>query len=130
DYPVVFETESGEEKHPVFDDALEFLGYSLDKERPSSGIPSYSWGEEMVITYYFKVHKRVPSSQKIFLHVDYPGNRINGDHYPNDGDFPTNYWLPGDIVKDVHPLKIDAYSSPGVYTLNMGFFLGSRRMSV
>ncbi len=129
DYPVTYES-GGEQKHAVFDGALEFLGYSLDKPRPSNGVPVYEWGEEMVITYYFRVLKRVPSSQKIFLHVDYPGNRINGDHYPNDGEFPTNYWLPGDVVKDVHPLEIDSYSSPGVYTLNMGFFLGSRRMSV
>jgi len=84
----------------------------------------------MTITYYFKVLKRVPSSEKIFLHVDYPGTRINGDHYPNEGEFPTNYWLPGDVVKDVQKLEIDPYSPAGVYTLNMGFFLGSRRMKV
>lgn len=127
DFPVTF----GEsKKHPVFDGQLEMLGYSLDKKPGKDGVVAYAWGETMTITYYFRVLKRVPSSQKIFLHVDYPGTRINGDHVPNNGEFPTNYWAPGDVVKDVHPLKIDSYSTPGEYTLNMGFFLGSRRMKV
>lgn len=129
EYPVEFETADGK-KHPVFDGQLEFLGYSLNHPAEADGLAEYGWGDEMVITYFFRVLKRVPSSQKIFLHVDFPGNRINGDHYPNDGEFPTNYWLPGDVVKDVHKLTIDSYSSPGIYTLNMGFFLGSRRMKV
>lgn len=128
-FPVEFESD-GEMKHPVFDDQLEFLGYSLDGEQGENGMVRYGWGDTMTITYYFNVLKRVPSSQKIFLHVDYPGNRINGDHVPNDGEFTTNYWMPGDTVKDVHRLSIDSYSTPGVYTLNMGFFLGSRRMKV
>ena len=129
DFPVEFES-GGEMKHPIFDGQLEFLGYSLDREKSDDGLVAYGWGDTMTITYFFRVLKRVPSSQKIFLHVDYPGNRINGDHVPNGGEFPTNYWMPGDIVKDVHPLEIDSYSTPGVYTLNMGFFLGSRRMAV
>lgn len=129
DFPVTYES-GGEKKHAVFDKQLEFLGYSLDKKPQKDGFVAYSWGDEMVITYFFRVLERVPSSQKIFLHVDYPGTRINGDHVPNNGDFPTNYWLPGDIVKDVQPLKIDSYSTPGIYTMHMGFFLGSRRMDV
>lgn len=130
DFPVTFETKSGETKHAVFDNQLKLLGYSLDNEPRDDGLVAYGWGDTMTITYFFEVLKRVPSSQKVFLHVDYPGNRINGDHYPNQGEFPTNYWMPGDIVKDVHPLEIDSYSTPGVYTLNMGLFLGSRRMKV
>lgn len=129
DFPVEFES-GGEMKHPIFDGQLEFLGYSLDHDKGKDGYVAYSWGETMTITYFFRVLKRVPSSQKIFLHVDYPGNRINGDHVPNGGEFPTNYWMPGDIVKDVHPLEIDSYSTPGIYGLHMGFFLGSRRMQV
>lgn len=129
DFPVAF-TSKGEQKHATFDGQLEFLGYSLDRKAPAGRLVEYGWGDTMTIVYFFRVLKRVPSSQKIFLHVDYPGARINGDHTPNNGEFATNYWLPGDIVKDVHPLKIESYSTPGEYTLNMGFFLGSRRMKV
>ncbi len=130
EYPTLYENDEGEKVHPVFDDALEMLGYNLDHEKESDGYASYRWGETAVIDYYFRVKKRVPNSQKIFLHVDYPGNRINGDHYPNEGDFPTNYWVPGDIVRARHHLEIDNYATPGLYTLNFGFFLGSNRMKV
>jgi len=129
DFPVTYDVK-GEKKHAVFDDQLEFLGYSLDGNRAADGMVEYGWGDTMTITYFFRVLKRVPSSQKIFLHVDYPGARINGDHVPNNGEFPTNYWLEGDVVKDVHPLKVDSYSTPGIYSMHMGFFLGSRRMKV
>lgn len=127
---LLFEDEAGKKVHPVFDGQLEMLGYSTDAPKGKDGLPVYKWGETAEITYYFRVIKRVPSSQKIFLHVDYPGNRINGDHYPNDGDFPTNYWYPGDIVKSVQKLEIESYSTPGVYSLNFGFFVGSRRMEI
>lgn len=130
EYPTLYENKEGQKVHPVFDDALEMLGYNLDHEKESDGYAAYRWGETAVIDYYFRVKKRVPSSQKIFLHVDYPGNRINGDHYPNDGEFPTNYWVPGDIVRARHNLEIDNYATPGLYTLNFGFFLGSNRMKV
>lgn len=129
EYPVVFENEEGEEVHPVFDGALEMLGFNLDHEQ-RDGIAVYGWGQTMVIDYYFRVKKRVPSNQKIFLHVDYPGNRINGDHYPNNGEFPTNFWVPGDIVRSRQHLEVGNYATPGVYSLNFGFFLGSNRMKV
>ncbi len=120
----------GEKVHPTFDDQLEMVGYSFNHKPDSDGYVSYKWGETAVIDYFFKVKKRVPGNQKIFLHADTPGNRISGDHYPNDGDFPTNYWLEGDIVRSRQNLKIEDYSSPGIYTLNFGFYIGSKRMAV
>ena len=39
--------------------------------------PVFNAGEKLVIRYYFKVLRRITSSQKIFLHVDTPGNRIS-----------------------------------------------------
>lgn len=122
--------DGGKKVHPQFDGQLEFIGYGFDHTPGADGMPSYRWGETAVVDYYFRVLKRVPGNQKIFLHADTPGNRISGDHYPNDGEFPTNYWLEGDIVRARHHLKIEEYSSPGVYTLNFGFFIGSKRMAV
>lgn len=122
--------EAGKKVHPQFDGQLELIGYGFDHTLGADGMPAYQWGETAVVDYYFKVLKRVPGNQKIFLHADTPGNRISGDHYPNDGEFPTNYWLEGDIVRARHHLKIEEYSSPGVYTLNFGFFIGSKRMAV
>ncbi len=120
----------GQKVHPKFDGQLEMLGVSYDRPAGKDGHPVYKWGETAVIDYYFRVLNRVPGNQKIFVHVDTPGNRINGDHYPNDGWFPTNLWLPGDVVRSRHHLKIENYSTPGIYNLNFGFFVGSNRMKV
>lgn len=124
-HEVTFE-HGGESKHPVFDDRIKLLGYSLDK---SGDTPSYSWGSTAVLTTYFEVLRPVPTNQQIFLHVDYPGSRIHGDHYPMGGDFPTSDWPQGEIVKDVYKLQIETYSSTGEYTMFFGFY-SANRMSV
>ena len=68
---------------------------------------------------------------QIFLHIDYPGNRINGDHYPGDGEFHTNTWLAGDYIKDIQKLDIDRGSSAGSYEMWFGFFSsGDNRLKV
>lgn len=114
----------------TYDDKLELIGWNIDRRPEDGTFPTYKWGEKAKLTFYFRVKKRISGQQKIFMHVDYPGSRIHGDHEPASGDFPTNYWLPGDIVKDEYELNIDSYSSPGIYTIWMGFYRGSRRMQV
>ncbi|MEM1347410.1 MAG: hypothetical protein AAGI01_02570, partial [Myxococcota bacterium] len=126
-FPTAWKDDSGQDIHATFDDALELLGYGLD--RPGD-VPSYSRGEEIELRLYFRVLKHVPSSQQIFIHIDARGNRINGDHYPMDRAFPTTYWLPGDVVVDRKKMKVGAYAQTGVYTINFGFFSGSKRMKV
>ncbi len=121
---------NGKPVNPVFDGQLEMIGYDLDRAPGKDGLVAYKWGEKATFTYYFRVLKRMPGNQKIFLHVDHPGVRINGDHQPNDGVFPTNYWMKGDVVKSVHPLEIESYSTPGKYSIHFGFFLGSKRAKV
>ncbi|MFU8806689.1 MAG: hypothetical protein ACNA8W_22970, partial [Bradymonadaceae bacterium] len=123
-------THEGEEKPAVFDNQLELVGYNLDRPVDAEGVATYKWGEEMTLTTYFRVLRRVPTQQRIFLHVDYPGNRLHGDHDPVGGEFPTNFWSVGDIVKDEFTLTVDRYSSVGVYNINMGFFRGSNRMKI
>jgi 4-amino-4-deoxy-L-arabinose transferase-like glycosyltransferase len=113
-----------------FDGKLDFIGWNADHKPADGSFPTYNWGDKAKLTFYFQVKQRVSGQQKIFMHVDRPGSRIHGDHEPIQGDFPTNYWLPGDIVKDEYELNIDSYSTPGVYTIWLGFYRGSNRMEV
>ncbi|MEL6179369.1 MAG: hypothetical protein AAFS10_10465, partial [Myxococcota bacterium] len=146
----IFKDEGGTRQYPQFDNRLQMIGvevYHTDEVDPwgnptpearaklqglikDKKLPSFGLGETMVVRYYFKVLKRVSSSHQIFLHVDYPGNRINGDHYPIEGTFTTNHWIPGDYVVDTQRLLVDHGSNVGRYTMYMGFFQGSRRMKV
>jgi hypothetical protein len=124
-YPLWF-SENGRMQRAEFDKKLELLGYGIDRTSDDGLFPAYGWGESVTLTLYFRVKRRVTSQEKIFLHVDYPGNRIHGDHDPAGGEFPTNYWLPGDIVKDEYTFTIENYSPPGVYTIYFGFYRGGR----
>ncbi|MBH23550.1 MAG: hypothetical protein CMH57_03605 [Myxococcales bacterium] len=146
----IFKDAKGVRQYPQFDGRVQMIGvevYHTDEvdrwgnPTPEAQarlqallkegkLPSFRLGEVMVMRYYFKVLKRVSSSYQIFLHVDYPGNRINGDHHPVDGTFTTNHWIPGDYVVDTQRLLVDHGSNVGRYTMYMGFFLGSRRMKV
>ncbi len=126
DHEVRFEHD-GDRRHPVFDGKLELVGYSLDRD---GKVPEYGWGDVAELSTYFRVLEPLSTDQEIFLHVDYPGSRIHGDHEPVSGDYPTSDWVPGDIVKDVHRLEIEPYSSTGTYTMYFGFYRSGRRMQV
>lgn len=124
-------TEEGKSPQAAtMDGQLEFLGYSLDKSAAKDGITAYKGGDKMALSLYFKVLKRVPGSKKIFLHIDTQGNRLHGDHDPVGGEFPTNSWSPGDIIKDTHTIEVEPYSTKGVYTIFMGLYQGNDRMKV
>src|SRR5690606_35593549 len=67
---------------------------------------------------------------KVFVHVDdQEGNarRINADHWPARGRFPTSYWRAGDVIVDRY-----GFTSPasGATRLELwtGFFEGENRL--
>ncbi|TXD36519.1 hypothetical protein FRC98_11815 [Lujinxingia vulgaris] len=122
--------EGDAENSPAFNRQIELIGYELNKKAEGDENPRYSWGEELTMTLYFESLRRVTSEQEIFVHIDTPGNRIGADHEPVGGNYPTSRWLPGDIVRDEHTLTIDRYSTPGTYTIWIGFYKGSDRMDV
>lgn len=134
EYEVKFKDEKGNLVHPTFDGQLELVGYSFGNKpkgaQRGKGVPVFGWGEEIELVMYFRVLKRVPSNQKLFVHIDTQGNRLHGDHYPLGGDFQTNYWLPGDIVRDSHKISVENYTKQGQYGIGMGFYKGSDRMKV
>jgi hypothetical protein len=131
-HPVTFPNDADEQVHATFDGQLELLGYSLNKEGAKDGgkAPLYRWGDTIELTLYFRVKARVPGNQQFFVHIDTAGNRLHGDHFPLNGDFPTNTWLPGDIIKDTHEIPVESYSKTGNYNLSFGFYIGSNRMKI
>lgn len=129
DFIALFFDDGDDEVHLNFDRQIELIGYRLDRGSAEERAV-YKWGEEMEIVMYFRVLRRIPRAQRIFMHIDFPGNRIHGDHEPVGGNYPTNHWTTGDIVKNVHRVEIDRFSAPGVYTIWAGFYRGDDRMSV
>jgi 4-amino-4-deoxy-L-arabinose transferase-like glycosyltransferase len=116
-------------QHPLaasWVDGIEFLGYDLEPEHPGRG-------DEFSLNLYFQCTRAVTKSWQIFIHIDGHGHefhRINGDHFPVQGLFPTDTWLPGDIVRDRVQLKLPFEFTADRYAIYLGFFIGDKRMKL
>jgi hypothetical protein len=104
--------------HTMFEDAIELVGadYPPTIRRPGS-IP---------LTLYFRVHKKPKPGFRVFVHFDSPSEpRILGDHALLNGVFPTDYWLPGEYIRDTYDVEVPLMTTPaGRYTLLVGFWPG------
>jgi hypothetical protein len=116
-------------QHPSninFDDRVELLGIDLDLPHGTYVGP----GEAFTITWYFRVIAPVPGGYQPFVHIDGPGQRINGDHEPVGGRYPVRLWEPGDIVVDRQELRVPANYRRGNLTIYMGFYSGEQRLEI
>ena len=104
-----------------FEDKLMLVGYDLPSDAQH--------GADLTVRLYFHVLAPVGASYKVFLHFDGPGARINGDHVPVDGRFPTQFWSAGTYVTDEYVLKEHSEMS-GIFQLYFGLFSGDHRMKV
>jgi hypothetical protein len=102
----------------TFDDAVELVGadFPTTIRRPGT-IP---------LSLYYRVLKRPKPGFKVFVHFDAPGEpRLLGDHSPLNGAFPTDYWLPGEYIRDTYDVEVPLMTTPaGKYTLLIGFWPG------
>lgn len=109
-----------------FGTKVELLGYSLDL--PHKGFVGAR--ESFKIRWVFRVREPLSGSYRIFLHIDGHGQRLNGDHDPVHGLYPSRYWEAGDIIVDEQELKVPINFRPGDYGLFLGFYSGSIRLRV
>jgi hypothetical protein len=104
--------------HTMFEDSIELVGADFPPtvRRPGS-IP---------LTLYFRVHKKPKPGFRVFVHFDAPNEpRLLGDHALLNGVFPTDYWLPGEYIRDTYDVEVPLMTTPaGRYTLLMGFWPG------
>jgi hypothetical protein len=102
----------------MFEDAIELVGadFPATMRRPGT-IP---------LTLYFRVHKKPKPGFRVFVHFDAPGEpRLLGDHALLNGTFPTDYWLPGEYIRDTYDVEVPLMTTPaGRYTVLMGFWPG------
>jgi len=102
----------------MFEDSIELVGadYPQSIRRPGK-IP---------LTLYFRVHKKPRPGFRVFVHFDAPGEpRLLGDHALLNGTFPTDYWLPGEYIRDTYDVDVPLMTTPaGRYTLFVGFWPG------
>ena len=118
-----------EPQNPVganYDDRIELVGYDLDL--PSDG--SVGAGQRFEITWYWRVIGEAPAGYQVFVHIDGFGLRLNGDHVPVGGRYPTKLWDQGDLIADPQELTVPANYRVGDYAIYVGLFSGSKRLEL
>jgi len=102
-----------------------FLGLDVDP-LPAQG------GHDLKLTQYWKLVTPPGDGWRTFTHVEGPNkqNFINADHVPVDGKYPVSAWKAGDIVRDVHTVRLpDGWSFP-VVEVYVGLWRGATRMPI
>jgi hypothetical protein len=102
----------------MFEDAIELVGADFP--------PSIRRPGSIPLTLYFRVHKKPKPGFRVFVHFDAPGEpRLLGDHALLNGTFPTDYWLPGEYIRDTYDVEVPLMTTPaGKYTVLLGFWPG------
>lgn len=107
-------------------DGIELVGWQAEPARPRPG-------DRVTVTLYWKAVEPPQESWKVFVHADPVGGRggrINGDHEPAQGRYPTQVWREGEVVKDPFTLAVPAgYPASGI-ELWVGMFEGNDRLEV
>jgi hypothetical protein len=109
-----------------YDDRIELVGYDL--ELPSDG--SVGAGQRFEIIWYWRVIGEAPAGYQVFVHIDGFGLRLNGDHVPVGGRYPTKLWEEGDLIADSQELTVPANFPVGDYAIHVGLFSGSKRLEL
>ena len=67
-----------------------------------------------------------PFSQnfKVFVHLVDPFGQVIAqyDGQPKNGEYPTDQWIPGELIKDSYPLVIPANAPAGPYRVYLGLY--------
>jgi hypothetical protein len=73
---------------------------------------------------HWKAQSKPDASYKVFVHMlDAQGQLVaQDDDIPVVWTFPTDTWQPGQLVVDFHQIPLDARTTPGEYTLNVGLY--------
>jgi len=80
-------------------------------------------GESLTVTLTWAAKAAPPQDYNVFVHlVDADGTMIaQHDGPPNQGRYPTMWWLPGDVIADAHTLPIAA-PLPDAVQLRVGMY--------
>lgn len=112
---------AGRISHPLdvtFGDKVRLLGY--DVTQPKSGrSPS-----EVKLTLYWQAIQEMDENYTVFRHLVGPDGALAGqqDGWPRGGDYPTSFWMRGEVVKDECTIVFATEAGPGAYRIEFGLY--------
>ncbi len=95
----------------------DLVGYAFDED-------AFRPGGQVRLRLVWRSLGEVEQSYKVFVHVvDEAGNIVaQHDSPPAGGSLPTDVWVRGEYIEDVHPLTLPADVPPGSYTIRLGLY--------
>lgn len=108
----------------VFGGRLKLVGYTLEPARPKPG-------DRITVTLFWTALKTVAEDYQVFVHGDAIGgkaSRLHGDHYPAEGEYPTDVWQVGEVVVDPFKMWIPPGYGPKRLGLNLGLYKKNYRV--
>jgi hypothetical protein len=99
----------------MFGDAIELVGYNLDRGADSIGL-----------TLIWRSARSIDQDYTVFTHaLDAAGIQIGGqDNQPMQGAYPTSWWMPGEYISDTYSLPLTDAIEIGLYDPETGARLG------
>ena len=100
-----------------FQDRIELVGYEIDRRVLAPG-------QQLNLTLYWRGQRYLKRDYTVFAQLRGEGDRVWGQHdsWPAAGSMPTTSWVPGAVVRDVHPIIPMDDIPPGTYGLHIGFY--------
>jgi hypothetical protein len=100
-----------------FGDSIALIGVDLP---PSSLHP----GQVLSYNLHWQALTAIPQNYTVFTHLlDAAGTiRAQLDNPPQQGQYPTSWWDPGEIIVDPYTLPLPSDLAPGSYTLRVGLY--------
>jgi hypothetical protein len=107
--------------HPVgirLGERVELLGYDLSAD-------TLTPGETLTLTLYWRTLAEMTRGYAVFTHLLAPDGSMTGqqDNQPVRGSYPTNLWLPDEIVTDVYEIPVRPDAQGGEHRLEIGMYV-------
>ncbi|HCF58422.1 MAG TPA: hypothetical protein DFS52_10565 [Myxococcales bacterium] len=102
----------------VYGDSVELAGIDHAPQTPKPG-------DKVEVTCVYRVLREADVDYKIFVHLDAKGGRaerINGDHWPASGRYPTGVWRKGEYVRDRWSFTVPSYFDGDALEVWTGFY--------
>lgn len=109
-------------------DTFTILGYDLPKTR-------YRPGENIAITFYYRVDSTTTHDYFFYVDPKFPAGyppppQFHGHHFPMNGNYKTNEWREGEILRDHVEIVIRPDMKPVTLELMLSVLEGRRRVEL
>lgn len=109
----------------VFGNVIALDGWDLEPE-------TFSPGTDATLTLRWRALDEVEGAWKVFVHVDGRAGqpRINADHWPAGGTWPTDAWARGEPVRDPVRFAVPERYPGTALDVWVGFYQGEERLAI